>query len=159
LLEFEGLRESKDDRAEDATPQGSEDLAEVPSRKGFCGMAECKILTDLQHLAVVREVLVPGLESEPDTIDLLCSIPFVPPTFQRCLLTSALEEVVEEQCWDEDDGEDDNDEGDLKSMKNAEAGVMQNLDLGAEEDCEPEGKTKSAAGLKRQERRQKRLKS
>lgn len=49
-----------------------------------------------------------SLESLADMIDFLCSLPFLKTTLAKIVRTMAIEEIVEEECWEqEEQGSDD----------------------------------------------------
>ena len=82
------------------------------------GITAVRIYIDSVAVARCRDLVIPALEELPDVVDMLCSLPLLlPPNVRQMVRKMAIEELVEEVCWneeeegDDEDGDDADDDG------------------------------------------------
>ncbi|KAJ1494995.1 hypothetical protein T484DRAFT_2271693 [Baffinella frigidus] len=98
------------------------------SERGASGLSEGRVLTDSAALVEACAALTPWIDSLPDFVECVCGIAVMPEgDVARAFRTITIEEVVEEQCWLEEEGGESGDESggeqgghaDQKSRPNA----------------------------------------
>ena len=74
------------------------------------GISAVRIYIDSVAVARCRDLVIPALEELPDVVDMLCSLPLLlPPNVRKMARQMAIEELVEEVCWNEEEEGDDED--------------------------------------------------
>ena len=80
---------------------------------GLEGITAVRIMIDSVAVSRCRDLVIPALDELPDAADFLCSLPLLSPHIGRVVHKMAIEEIVEEVCWqEEEEGEDDSDDND-----------------------------------------------